>query len=65
MTFCSITFPSSAVEAWSSSEGAVTSTVSVISPTVRVTFRATVSLTPTVKSASCALLKPAISTVSP
>ena len=63
MIFSSTTLPSSADVVWSSSDCAVTSTVSVAAPTWRVTLRATVWLTSTVKGMICALLKPDSSTV--
>ena len=59
ITFSSTTFPSSAVVVWRSSDCALTSMASVTSPTFRLTLRATVSLTPTVKAETLVGAKPA------
>ena len=64
MTCSWTTLPSVAVEACSSSDCAVTSTLSVISPTRRLMFWATDSPTPTANGASRVVEKPACSTLS-
>jgi hypothetical protein len=64
MTLSSITFPSSAEDACSSSEWAVTSTTSLTAPSSRLTFRTSVSLTPTTKPETRAVFIPGISIVS-
>ena len=63
MTFSSITLPSSEVEPCSSSDCAVTSTLSSTVPTFRLTLRATVSFTPTTNAATLAVAKPVSSIV--
>ena len=64
ITRSSTTLPSVAVDACSSSDCAITSTLSVISPTRRLTFWPNVSPTPTANGASRVVEKPACSTLS-